>query len=166
MQFWPISIVIAGNNNEMTGNNNGIDIENYDVSDIMTRYRDEDENINTVYIGLSSTQDYITPSMISFSAELYKPNVCYDYVVRRDAYTISSDNRLIDAFMNVNDELSITVAVKSLESDFDLTGSKLAITMNDTNGSVSFERQNTHLPHPISYFLQSQQQHLLHIVLR
>ena len=128
-----------GNYNEMTGNNNGIDIENYDVSDIMTDYRDVDENINTVYIGLSSSQDYITPSMLSFSAELYKPNVCYDYVVRRDEYTIPSNDKLIDTFMNVNDNLSITVAVRSLESDFDLSGSKLAITLNDTNGSALFD---------------------------
>ena len=128
----------SGNNNEMTGNNNGIDVENYDVSSIMTAYRDADENINTVYIGLSSSQDYITPSMLSFSAELYKPNVCYDYVVKRDEYTIPSDDRLINAYINVNDELSITVAVRSLESDFDLTGSKLAVTMFDTDGSASF----------------------------
>lgn len=127
----------AGNHNNLT-NNNGIDIDNYDVSSIMTNYRDVDENINTVYIGLSSTQDYITPSMLAFSAELYKPNVCYDYVVKRDAYTIPSDNRFIDAYINVNDELSITVAVRSLESDFDLTNSRLAVTKHDINGSMTF----------------------------
>lgn len=129
----------SGNNNEMTGNNNGIDIENYNVSSIMTAYRDTDRDINTVYIGLSSTHDYITPSMMAFSAELYKPNLCYDYVAKRDNYTISSQGLDINSTFIAGETLRMNIAIRSLESDFDLNTSAIAILMHERQGHVLFD---------------------------
>ena len=119
--------------NAMTGNNNGIDIENYDVTEIMSGYRDVDPNIEDIYIGLSSNNDYITPSMMGFSAELYKPQVCYDYTVQRNNFDITQDNRTIET--RSGGELSINIALESLEGDFDLEDAQIAVNLSPVDSS-------------------------------
>ena len=114
--------------NAMTGNNNGIDIENYNVTTIMSGYRDTNPDINDVYIGLSSNNDYITPSMMAFSAELYKPQVCYDYTVQRNNFDITQDNRTIET--RIGGELSINIALESLEGDFDLENAQIGVNLS------------------------------------
>jgi hypothetical protein len=100
--------------------------------------------MNEVFIELYSDNDYITPSMIAFSAELYKPNVCYDYVVKRDNYTIPSAGLDINATFEVGETLSITAAIRSLESDVDLTLSALGIDMTQREGHISFDENNAY----------------------
>ena len=60
-------------------NNNGIDIDIFDTSSIMTAKRDANPNATNYSstIDLSSSWDEYFPSMISFTTELYKPRVCY-----------------------------------------------------------------------------------------
>ncbi|MBA1438423.1 MAG: hypothetical protein FAF05_05495 [Epsilonproteobacteria bacterium] len=60
-------------------NNNGIDIDVFDSSSIMTAKRDANPNATTYSssIKLSSGGDLYLPSMLSFTTELYKPRVCY-----------------------------------------------------------------------------------------
>ena len=123
----------AGNNNKMTGNNNGIDIENYDVSTIMTGYRNNDVNISDVYIGLESNQDYVTPSMMAFSADLYKPRICYDYTVQRNGFDITDNNRTVKT--RGGGELSINIAIESFEGDFDLENTQISVNLTPKNGT-------------------------------
>lgn len=121
------------NDNDVV-NANGIDIDNYDLSTILTEYRDVDPNIDTVYIGLSSNNDYITPSMMAFSAELYKPKICYDYTVQRNSFDITEDNRTINTL--ATNDLSINIALQNLEGDFDLTNSSMALTLSPANDAA------------------------------
>ena len=60
-------------------NNNGIDIDVFDSSSIMTQKRDNNPNATSYSstIRLKSNQDLYLPSMVSFTTELYKPRVCY-----------------------------------------------------------------------------------------
>ncbi len=125
----------SANDNDVV-NANGIDIESYDVSSIMTAYRDADENIDTVYIGMNSGQDYITPSMMAFATELYRPSVCYDYTVQKNAYDITTEDRAIHTTGTGN--LSITLALQSLEGDFDFMNSQIGIRMVPT-ANTSFD---------------------------
>ena len=130
---------ISGHSNNLQINNDGVDIDNFNVTSIMTPYRNADPDMSSIFIKLYSNNDYITPSMLAFSAELYKPNVCYDYVVKRDDYTIPSDGREIDATFKVGEKLSIITAIKSLESDVDLDLSAVAIDMVQREGSIVFD---------------------------
>jgi hypothetical protein len=60
-------------------NTNGIDIDVFDTSTILTNKRDANPNAVTysAQITLETNNDVYYPSMVSFSTELYKPRVCY-----------------------------------------------------------------------------------------
>ena len=60
-------------------NNNGIDIDVFDSSAIMTQKRDSNPTATSYssIIRLKSSGDLYLPSMVSFTTELYKPRVCY-----------------------------------------------------------------------------------------
>jgi len=114
----------SGNNlfNNLGINNVGVDIDNYDVSDLMTSYRNDNENITSVYIKTFSDNDYITPSMIAFSAELYIPELCYDYTLDIDGHVLSSENNEIKTpFGDFGEPLTTVLYLKSLEGDIDLS---------------------------------------------
>ena len=121
---------ISGEYNDLAINNDGIDIDVFDVSSVMTDYRDNNESIDTIYLKVDSTQDYVTPSMIAFSAELYKPKVCYDYTIQKNGYDITNpdENRTIHTVGQ--GDLSINIALQSEEGDFDFTNSQLSIYLN------------------------------------
>lgn len=53
-------------------NNQGIDIQNHDVSDIIKNSQ------TSATVALTSNQDTYFPSVVIFSTELYSPKVCYE----------------------------------------------------------------------------------------
>jgi hypothetical protein len=142
--------------NRQNGNNNGIDVESYDVSSIMEAYRNQEQNISTVYIGLSTTRDYITPSMMAFSAELYMPKICYDYDLRIGEYIkIQPDNKQRREF-HANKwgylPLQLKTMIRSEEADFDLENTRLraeftpdAFTYRSGESKVSPDNINTYV---------------------
>ncbi len=130
---------VAGHSNNLQINNDGIDVDLYDTTTLMTPWRNADPDMSEVFIQLYSDNDYITPSMVAFSAELYKPNVCYDYVVKRDNFTIPSGGLDINATYEVGETLTILTAIKSLESDVDLTLSAVGIDMTQRVGHITFD---------------------------
>ena len=133
---------IADNNLQI--NNNGVDIDLFNVSSIMESYRNANINTNEIYLRGDSNNDYVTPSMIAFSTELYKPNVCYDIALHRNGFVIPASPQEINTTANVSDEISVTIAIKSLESDFDLTNSALAVLLNQFKGHIDID--NTKAP--------------------
>jgi len=143
----------VGDNNLV--NNNSLDIDSYDVSSIMTRYRNENENINEVFISLSSNQDYYTPSMLAFSAQLYAPKICYDTDVKLGDYiNVNTQDRYIDVDDFEQLPLRIKVMLRNKESDFDLLNSKLRIKFSpDENlsyiaGKSTYSPPNTFVYYP------------------
>lgn len=124
-----------GNNlfNDLGINNVGADVDNYDVSSLMTGYRDTDENVSTVYIKTYSNQDYITVSMMAFSAELYVPKLCYDYTLDVDGYVLpSTNNEIKTPFGNFGKPLTTALYLKSLEGDIPLTNVNINYHINNT----------------------------------
>jgi len=68
-------------------NNNGIDIDTFNTSALMTAKRDANpdaESYNST-ISLTSDWDLYIPSMVSFTTQLYKPRVCYYIDTIRDS---------------------------------------------------------------------------------
>ncbi len=78
--------------NDLTNNNDGVDVDTYDVSDIMTQYRDANPNLNTLYIQWASNNDYITPSMLVFATQIYEPKFCYDYAYKQYGRYFTEEN--------------------------------------------------------------------------
>ena len=143
----------SGNNNDIE-NTNGIDIDTYDVSDIMTKYRDADNNISSVYVYIDSNKDYITPSMIAFSTELYAPKVCYDSDVKIGKYLdIDVEDRNFSAY-NYNKPLQMKVMIRSQEADFDLVDTKLRVDF-EPNDVFAYIPGNSKTSYPNTYEYQN-----------
>ena len=83
---------IDGEYNDLQVNNDGVDVDTYDVSDIMTQYRDANPNLNTLYIQWASNNDYITPSMLVFATQIYEPKFCYDYAYKQYGRYFTEEN--------------------------------------------------------------------------
>ncbi len=117
-----------------------IDVDRYDVSDIMTELRDNNPNINKVTIevatrqGPSGEHDAFFPSMFAFATELYVPKVCYDYDIKiGNYYDIPSEEREFQASKLGDEPLKIKVMLKSEESDFDLIDTKMKLKFTPSN---------------------------------
>ncbi len=126
---------IAGESNNLQVNNDGVDIDRFDVSPLMEGYRDANINTNEVFIKVYSDNDYVTPSMIAFSTQLYRPKLCYDYSVRKDGFTLDAENR--DIVTVGNGEIALNASIKSMEGDFDLENSRMKVRFTPSE-KVSF----------------------------
>jgi len=125
---------VAGEFNDLSNNNVGVDIDNYDVSDLMTGYRANNPDLSSVYIQMYSNNDYITPSMMAFSAELYVPELCYDYTLDIDGYVLSSvNNEIITPFGDYGEPLTSVLYLKSLEGDIDLSNVNINYYIRDSS---------------------------------
>lgn len=130
---------IPGKFNDLAINNDGIDIDAYDVSSLMTGYRNIEQNISKIYIRTASNNDYVTPSMISFSAELYMPTVCYDFTTKLGDYIkIPIKNHDINSSTFNNLPLNIKFLIRSQEGDFNF---------QDARAHITFTNQSALLPH-------------------
>jgi hypothetical protein len=134
-------------------NTNGIDIDRYDTSTIMTALRNSNANANSVNLSLTSSGDYYTPSMIAFSAELYRPNLCYDFEATQGDYVavpIASDRSFTP--INNGDPFNLKLFVRSQESDFPINGANLGVDFN-RSGILQFNLSKTEVqpPHVNAY---------------
>jgi len=130
-----------GNDNNIN-NTNGIDVDAYDISSAMTTMRDHDTNVSSLIIGIASLDtnladgddsDYVTASMLAFSAELYKPQICYDYTLDLDGYILeSSDNEIKTTFGDQGTPLTTRVSIKSEEGDFVLRDVNISYSIVNT----------------------------------
>ncbi len=82
-------------------NNQGIDIQNHNVSSIIQHSQ------NSSIINLTSTQDTYFPSMVAFTTELYVPDVCYLESVTFNNLPITGSN-IPESDDEVEYEVSIT----------------------------------------------------------
>ncbi len=124
---------IPGKFNDLAINNVGVDVDNYDVSTLMTGYRDANSDISEVYIKTFSSDDFITPGMMAFSAELYVPILCYDYTLDIGGYVLAStDNEIKTRLGGFGVPLTTTMFLRSLEGDLDLKDVSIGYTIADT----------------------------------
>jgi subtilisin-like proprotein convertase family protein len=119
----------------------GIDIDSFSVGipNGDAQIIGTDQRATTVTIATpdpntaGKTWDQVFPGMFAFSADLYIPSLCYDYTVQLDDFDITEDNETIRAIGQ--GKLSINVAIKSEEGDFDLKYSNLKIKLLPDNNS-------------------------------
>jgi hypothetical protein len=132
----------AGNDNAVE-NTNAVDIDDFNISSIVTGYRDADPATDTLHIGLSTGLDVFIPSMVALSFELYQPEVCYDYAIRRNNQIIpySDQEGLYGSEAQIGDEVSFTVGIRSLEGD-DIVLDKVSVvlSLDQTEGNLTLIR--------------------------
>lgn len=126
---------IPGEFNNLQINNDGVDVDNFDVSTLMTAYRNAAPLIQTIYIKYYSDNDYITPSMIAFSTELYKPKICYDYTLDIAGYVLKSENNEVQTPFGAQGQEPLTtlVSIQSQEGDFPLQDVNITYRIADTD---------------------------------
>ena len=134
-----------------------IDVDRYDVSEIMTELRDKNRDINSVKIevathqGPSGEYDAFFPSMFAFSTQLYVPKVCYDYDLKIGKYyDIASQNREFNTTALGNEPLQAKIMLKSKEADFDLLDAKMHLKFTPNN-VFSFIQNSAQTSLPNSY---------------
>ncbi len=96
----------------------GIDIDIIDASDII------DNEQTSTEITIDSFGDRIFLSMYGFATELYIPELCYDYNIQKNGFSLKADeNRSFTT--NGLGEIKAHISIRSKEGDFDLKNSKL-----------------------------------------
>ncbi len=126
---------VPGQSNNLQTNNNGVDVDDFNVSTIIEGYRDNDPLIQNIYIKYYSNQDYITPSMLAFSTELYQPKICYNYTLDVAGYVLrSTGNEIkVDFGRRLTDPLTTRISVQSQEGDFPLQDVNISYQIADTS---------------------------------
>ncbi|MDF1877882.1 putative Ig domain-containing protein [Sulfurimonas sp. SAG-AH-194-L11] len=123
-------------------NTNGIDIDVFDTSAILTDKRDADPTALTyaVQITLQTNNDVYYPSMVSFTTELYKPRVCYyiDTIVNSAGNDIFANGAFVSGqSINNNEEYTFNFWISNmkknlLDTDVEIAN-KVQIYLNQTN---------------------------------
>ena len=132
---------VNGVENSFSKNNTGVDVDFYDISELMESYRDSNPLIDRVYIQMYSNNDYITPSMMAFSTELYQPSICYDYTFDIDGYVLDSSQNDVNTTLHLamqNKPLRTRLLVRSLEGDFVLENAEFSAKVID-DSMLSFK---------------------------
>lgn len=126
---------VTGKYNSLSINNNGVDVDTYDVSTLVTGYRDANPDLDHMYIKWDSDEDYITPSMLAFATELYEPRLCYDYTLKQDGRYLTVDRT--DPVARINQPISsspidILVYLRNKEADIPANGISVKADVNAT----------------------------------
>jgi len=146
---------ITGHSNNLQVNNNGVDVDNFDVSDAVTRYRDADPLIQRIYIKYFSDNDYITPSMVAFSTELYQPKICYNYTLDIAGYVFASSNNQIELSLGGQTSSPITarISIQSQEGDFPLEDVNITYRIANTSQLQYITGSTALAPNGISSYI-------------
>jgi hypothetical protein len=157
---------IPGKYNDLAKNNNGVDVDTFDVSKTIQGYRNANPNLDTLYMQWSSGQDYITPSMITFATQLYEPKLCYDYSIKQDGQYLQIDrttSTLASVIANISSSpLEIEVYLRNKEADLPAEGISIRTDLNTTlfsqtgniytsnvNGSLLIDRGTPTISNPL-----------------
>ncbi len=124
---------IAGHKNNLQNNNVGVEVDNFDLGDIMSAY--DRVNTDTLTLRMYSNNDYIIPAMLAFKTELYQPTMCYDYTLEVGGYVIPSDNNEIQTNIGAftNAPMVTRLSIQSREGDYDFQDVNLTYALVDTN---------------------------------
>ena len=136
-------------------NNQGIDIQNHDVSHILTNLQE------SATINLTSTQDTYFPSVVVFATELYVPEFCYDYSYKQNGkyFTESNDGTQdpkLTGTVSSSSPVEMGIYIKNfVESDMTISDFTLNVRNLDTAqvkyiaNTVEMTPINNSIPQPV-----------------
>ncbi|WP_456322312.1 hypothetical protein, partial [Hydrogenimonas sp.] len=140
----------AGSREPQERNNNGIDIQQLDMGDIMAPEQ------TSMEFHFTSTKDLYFPSVIAFSTDLFQPKFCYDYSYKQASRVFTED-------LNVSGEsfepyihgnlipgipIDISLYIKNMEFS-DILAKNLSIDIVDINTSqATYRRDSTYITPP------------------
>ena len=133
---------IAGVNRPNIGDNNltntdGIDIDEYNVTSIMTDIRNKNPDTTSVTIKLTTGRDAFFPSMVVYSTRLYVPHFCYDYSFMQDGVYITTPyvpNQFpkLPEFVKEGDDINVSIYLRNTEQN-DIIAKDIKFHIEDIN---------------------------------
>jgi|GEM_PF-1414459 len=114
-------------------NNNGIDIQTFNIGNYLTPKQSAMEfHFKTINSG--NARDTYWPSMIAFQTELVAPQICYDYSYKQNGRYLSKENNnsiypRIEGYIT-SDPIEAAFYLRSTESDFPVQGVSLSSDFN------------------------------------
>ncbi|MDO9304494.1 MAG: hypothetical protein Q7T77_04150 [Sulfuricurvum sp.] len=120
-------------------NNNGIDIQNYDVGS-GTTYNLLGTEQTDIEFKFTSTSDRYFPSMIAFATDIYEPKLCYDYSLKQDGRYLTidrSNNAARIETMVTTSPLEVLVYLRNKEADLAAEGISFTSDLNTTMFNVN-----------------------------
>ncbi|GAB6074585.1 hypothetical protein [Nautilia lithotrophica] len=131
-------------------NTNGIDIDEYNVTSIMTDVRDNNPNQTSVTITLDTDWDAYFPSMVAYSTKLYVPHFCYDYSFMQNGVYITtpyipSEFPKLPDYVKRGDDINISIYLRNTEQN-DLIAKDIKFHIRDINTSkFSFQTNSVYI---------------------
>lgn len=144
-------------------NNNGIDIQTYNIGDYLKPKQTD------MQFTFTSDQDAYWPSMLAFSTEIYAPQLCYDYSIKQDGRYLSLDRNTYP-MAHINGQISssdmdVMIYLRNKEADFSASGISIyngpdlntsrfnyaggEITVSNINGSALIGRGTPNSSNPL-----------------
>jgi len=142
--------VTATRNPDLT-NNNGIDIQKYNVGTSGKNIISSNET--GAKFQFTSTRDTYFPSVLVFSTQIYAPNLCYDYTYGQNGVfrTAPVASPQIDGTFNVNSPIDMKLYFQNQENS-DITISNLTLSINPiderTSKHVKYHSSSTKITPP------------------
>lgn len=145
-------------------NNNGIDIQVFDVGTTPGAKNIITTNESGADFILTTDDDIYFPSLLVFSTEIYLPKLCYDYSYKQSSNDFTEDNdgtqfpKITNSgkqALNTDDPIEVGLYIRNLiESDISVTDMYMNITdINTTQASYipnSTTRAKTHDLEPLA----------------
>lgn len=126
---------ISGGNSRtpLLTNNNGIDIQTFDIGDYLTPKQ------ASMRFTFTSTQDRYWPSMIAFSTELYVPQFCYDYGYEQNGLPFTEENTgtampYITGYLPNTADINVSLYIRNQEAS-DVQANNIMLSIDDINAS-------------------------------
>lgn len=131
-------------------NNNGIDIQTFDIGDNLKPKQ------ATMRFTFTSTQDKYWPSMIAFATELYVPQFCYDYGYEQNGLPFTEENNgtampYVSGYLPNTEDINVSLYIRNQEaSDVMANNVQLNITQIDDTQAV-YKRNSVAVTYPGEY---------------
>ncbi|MDP3290614.1 MAG: Ig-like domain-containing protein, partial [Sulfuricurvum sp.] len=134
---------ISGGNSRtpLLTNNNGIDIQTFDIGDYLTPKQ------ASMRFTFTSTQDRYWPSMIAFSTELYVPQFCYDYGYEQNGLPFTEENTgtampYITGYLPNTADINVSLYIRNQEAS-DVQANNIKLSIDDINASEATYIRNS-----------------------
>jgi hypothetical protein len=122
--------------NPLKSYHHGIDLDIFDTSAMM----DNAQTTTAIRFGVTKsngTCDQVFPQVIGFTAQLYEPQLCYDYSYKQDGVYLKSDNtgHQLPYLKGTtgNSPIDATIYIRNIEADID--ASHVSFYTTDVNSS-------------------------------
>jgi hypothetical protein len=127
-------------------NNNGIDIQTFDIGEYL-KAKQSTMRFTFTSVQVGNDQDRYWPSMIAFATELYVPQFCYDYGYEQNGRPFTEENNgtampYISGYLPNTEDINVSLYIRNQEAS-DVSADGIMLTIDDINTTEAIYKRNT-----------------------